>query len=385
MPGKTADYYDEAGRPQYYDDQPQAAVGADGYTLNANPSAAPAPKYQTIGQQALSSFRQQNAAGKARQILLDPAGLFQPTKINPQYLGGSPEAYAAQLQGNEALGNYYRDLAAQQQETAAQQYGLPQAQAYASGVYDSANGVIGAGRQLTADAGALSGAGSAAAQHAARLGYRGARQQDRAIRSMIATADQRTPSLAEAQARAGVQQIQQQQLAQAAGSGSQLAARNAMYAGANASAAVDNQAAQLRAQEEALRQQRMVQARESAAQQYGQRTAQGLGAQAQGFGAQAQGLGAQAAGGQLQGLGVNAQLGATNAQTSAATNLGQLGLGREQLYSDAASRQQQLGLTAEQAQLEADSRAEAARVNETTGAKGRAGGILGGFAKLFGG
>ena len=366
-------YYDEAGRPVY----PEAT----------DPQANVAAPYQTIGQAAREQYREGSPGDRARQILLDPAGLFQPPKVQQQFLGGSPQAFAAQLQENQRLGLGYRAAAADAGGAAAN----------STATYDTAKGMLSGGysaatrtgedaRLLTAGGAGLVGRGEGLSADAARVRAGGVAGQDAAIGGMLRAAQVRTPSLAEAQARAGVQQVQQQALSQAAGASNQaLATRNAVLAGSGAAAQVANQQAALRAQEEALRQQRVVQAYEAVGQQLGQRVGVGFGAQAQGLGAQAQGLGAQA-----QGLG--AQLGAAGTQTQAgasygnvAGNIGQLGLGREQLYTGAARDQQQLLLDSERAQLEADTKAEGARLAGMGEARGRAGGILGMVGKFFGG
>jgi hypothetical protein len=373
-------YYDEAGRPVYpgdpgYDYRAGLPGGGAGALGSGTPSvgANPNPPYRTLGGQALDDYRNQDGFGKARQILLDPAGLFQPIKVNPQYLGGSPEAVAAQLGQNQVLGDYYRGTAADASSAAGR----------AAGVADTAVGAgIGGYSNATRtaeDARLLTGAGSGLAAEAAAVRSGGIAGQNAAIGGMLQAANARTPSLAEAQARAGAQQIQQQQLAQAAGAQNQaLAARNAMYAGGNAAATIANQQASLRAQEEALRQQRIVQANEAAAAQFGARTGQAFGAQAQGLGAQAQGLGA--------------ELGASGAQTQAAGVLGGIagkvgdqGIAREQLYTGAARDQQQLMLDAEKAQLESDQKAEAARNVTQASTKGGPLGMIKGFFGGLGG
>lgn len=120
------------------------------------------------------------------------------------------------------------------------------------------------------------------------IGRSGMENQDQQIGSLLTQAQQRTPSLAQAQLRAAQDENSRRMMGMAAGGrgGNQAAAMRNAGAMASQNALITNQqAGQLRAQEEAQRQQNILAAREYAARAYGDRAGLGYGLTVQGLGA----------------------------------------------------------------------------------------------------
>lgn len=168
-----------------------------------------------------------------------------------QYVGGSEEAY------NDRLGMYR------------------------GGVADAGADVdVGLGAARIAGGNALADRGNALgyAGEGMGIGRSGIERQDQALSLLLNQAQARTPSLAQAQLQAGLDQTtrgMQGMAAQTRGGNQAAAMRNAARAGTDMALQTNQQAAMLRAQEEAQRQQNILNAQQYAAGSYGNRAGMG--------------------------------------------------------------------------------------------------------------
>lgn len=252
-----------------------------------------------------------------------------------QYVGGSQDALAARYGAYQAGNNAgvgYQGQGVAQQMVGQQQ--LADASGMSAQNYGLGLGLYGQGQ--------MQGQGAQASQAAAMQNLRAASQGN-------------AGSVAAAQQTAGLQQLNDQNLAAAGGDA--LSLRNAMNTNAQMGLAATSQYAQLRAAEEQAALQRQMQAESTIAQMQGQNAQLGYGLQGAGLNA------AQQAAGQY------GQFGATQGQLG--LGLGNLGLGTQQLYTGA-------GLDTDRMQLDADTKAASAGQAAKGGIMGIAGKIIGG-------